>query len=140
MGQPPPSFPCLPAHAQHAALFHPHTLSECPNIHDHHLFDFQLVASDYTDCLLPYTSLSYTSSQKAGHNACHLQIHHINFLDLAKQAFGFNSKQPFYIGFEKFTIFAQNKGCCTHLMKCNENAFGEEENDDDANKLEKEES
>ena len=78
-------------------------------------------------------------SERLAENS-HLQIHHINFLDLAKQAFGFNSKQPFYIGFEKFTIFAQNKGCCTHLMKCNENAFGEEENDDDANKLEKEES
>ena len=45
------------------------------DIHDHHLFDFQLVASDYTDCLLRYTSLSYISSQKAGHNTCHLQIH-----------------------------------------------------------------
>ena len=44
-------------------------------IHDHHLFDFQLVASDYTDCLLRYTSLSYISSQKAGHNTCHLQVH-----------------------------------------------------------------
>ena len=45
------------------------------DIHDHHLFDFQLVASDYTDCLLRYTSLSYISSQKAGHNTCHLQVH-----------------------------------------------------------------
>ena len=45
------------------------------DIHDHHLSDFQLVASDYTDCLLRYTSLSYISSQKAGHNTCHLQVH-----------------------------------------------------------------
>ena len=44
------------------------------DIHDH-LFDFQLVASDYTDCLLRYTSLSYISSQKAGHNTCYLQVH-----------------------------------------------------------------
>ena len=45
------------------------------DIHNHLLFDFQLVASDYTDCLLRYTSLSYISSQKAGHNTCHLQVH-----------------------------------------------------------------
>ena len=45
------------------------------DIRDHHLFDFQLVASDYTDCPLRYTRLSSTLSQKAGHNTCHLQVH-----------------------------------------------------------------
>ena len=45
------------------------------DIRDHHLFDFQLVASDYTDCPLRYTRLSSILSQKAGHNTCHLQVH-----------------------------------------------------------------
>ena len=45
------------------------------DISDRHLFDFQLVASDYTDCPLRYTRLSSILSQKAGHNTCHLQVH-----------------------------------------------------------------
>ena len=45
------------------------------DISDRHVFDFQLVASDYTDCPLRYTRLSSILSQKAGHSTCHLQVH-----------------------------------------------------------------
>ena len=45
------------------------------DISDRHLFDFQLVASDYTDCPLRYTRLSSILNQKAGHSTCHLQVH-----------------------------------------------------------------
>ena len=45
------------------------------DIRDLHLFDFQLVASDYTDCLFTLHRLSSISNQKAGHNTCHLQVH-----------------------------------------------------------------
>ena len=45
------------------------------DIRDRHLFDFQLVASDYTDCPLRYTRLSSILNQKAGHSTCHFQVH-----------------------------------------------------------------
>ena len=45
------------------------------DIRDLHLFDFQLVASDCTDCLFALHRLSSISNQKAGHNTCHLQVH-----------------------------------------------------------------